>query len=164
MESIAAVVADVLSVLGALVSAYLSVGIVLAFVKGQVDTMTNRPAARDIARRIMLLSVCVAFVALAQTLSGDVARLAGRSIDSAAGMRQAYLRIAQYFLDIAIGTAAVLLAVGIATGFLGGQLAALTGAAFQLSEAVAKVLILTALAVGAFLTISMSRVIIGALS
>jgi hypothetical protein len=164
MENITAVVADGLSVLGALVSAYLSLGIVLAFLRGQVDAMTNRPAARDITRRIMMLVVCVAFVALAQTVSADIASLAGGSIETAAEMRDAYIRIAQYFLDVAIGAAAVLLAVGVATGFVGAQLAVLAGEALQLSEIVARVLILAALAVGAFLTISVSHIIVGALS
>lgn len=163
MEAVVSAVTDGLSILGAVVSVYLALGIGLAFLEGQIDTMTGRPPARDILRRITLLVVCVTLIAFARSVSDDVADLVGGELDSDQAMREAVLRIGQYFLDVVIGAAALLLTIGVAMGFVGAQLATMAGEALHLSTVLARLTIIVALAVGAFLTISISNVIIGAL-
>ncbi len=163
MEAVVSAVTDGLSILGAVVSVYLALGIGLAFLEGQIDTMTGRPPARDIMRRITLLVVCVTLIAFARSVSDDVADLVGGELDSDQAMREAVLRIGQYFLDVVIGAAALLLTIGVAMGFVGAQLATMAGEALHLSTVLARLTIIVALAVGAFLTISISNVIIGAL-
>jgi hypothetical protein len=163
MKAIVGVVTDGLSILGGVVSVYLSVGIGLAFLEGQVDVMTGRPPARDIVRRITLLVVCVTLVAFARSVSDDVADLIGGELGSDAAVRGAVLRIGQYFLDIVIGAAALLLAVGVAMGFVGAQVATMAGEALQLSTVLARLLVIVMLALGTFLTIGVSNVIVGAL-
>jgi len=163
MDAVVGAVTDGLSILGAVVSVYLAIGIGAAFLEGQIDTMTGRPPARDIVRRITLLVVCVTLIAFARSVSGDVADLVGGELDSDVAVREAVLRIGQYFLDVVIGAAAILLAIGVAVGFVGAQLATMAGEALHLSNVLAKLLIVVALAMGAFLTISIANVIIGAL-
>jgi len=163
MEAVVGAVTDGLSILGGVVSVYLALGIGLAFLEGQVDAMTGRPPARDIVRRIVLLVVCVTLVAFAQSVSDDVADLVGGELDSDLAVREAVLRIGGYFLDVAIGAAATLLAIGVAMGFVGAQLATMAGEALHLSTVLARLTIIVALAMGTFLTISIANVIIGAL-
>jgi hypothetical protein len=163
METVVNAVSDGLSILGAVVSVYLALGIGLAFLEGQIDTVTGRPPAQDIVRRITLLVVCVALIAFARSVSDDVADLVGGELDSDQAVREAVLRIGQYFLDVVIGAAALLLAIGVAAGFVGAQLATMAGEALHLSNVLAKLSIVVALAVGAFLTISIANVIVGAL-
>ena len=163
MDAVVSVVTDALSILGALVSAYLAMGIALAFVEGQIDAVAGRPAGRDIGARIVLLALCVALVALARGVSSDVAALVGGELNDAAAVRGAVLNVGQYFLDILIGSAALLLALGVVTGFVGAQLATTAGEPVVLSRILGKLMVLTALAVGAFLTIRLSHIVIGAL-
>ena len=163
MDAVVSVVTDVLSVLGALVSAYLAIGIALAFVEGQIDAVSGRPSGRDISSRIILLVVCVALVALARGVSSDIAALVGDELNDAAAVRGAVLSVGQYFLDILIGSAALLLALGVVTGFVGAQLATTAGEPMVLSRILGKLTVVTALAVGAFLTIRLSHIVIGAL-
>ena len=163
MDAVASVVTDALSILGALASAYLAIGIALAFVEGQVDAVAGRPSARDIGSRIVLLVACVALVALARGVSNDMAALVGGELNDAAAVRGAMLNVGQYFLDIMIGSAALLLALGVVTGFVGAQLATIAGEPLMLSRILGKLTVLTALAVGAFLTIRLSHIVIGAL-
>jgi hypothetical protein len=163
METVVNAVTDGLSILGGVVSVYLALGIGVAFLEGQIDTVTGRPPAQDIVRRITLLVVCVALIAFARSVSDDVADLVGGELDSDQAVREAVLRIGQYFLDVVIGAAATLLAIGVAAGFVGAQLATMAGEALHLSNVLAKLSIVVALAVGAFLTISIANVIVGAL-
>lgn len=102
-------------------------------------------------------------IALARSVSDDVADLVGGELDSDLAVREAVLRIGQYFLDVVIGAAALLLVIGVAVGFVGAQLATMAGEALHLSNVLARLLIVVALAVGTFLTISIANVIIGAL-
>jgi len=154
MDAVVGAVTDGLSILGGVVSVYLALGIGVAFLEGQIDTMTGRPPARDIVRRITLLVVCVTLIAFARSVSGDVADLVGGELDSDRAVREAVLRIGQYFLDVVIG---------VAVGFVGAQLATMAGEALHLSNVLAKLSIVVALAMGAFLTISIANVIVGAL-
>jgi len=163
MEAVVGAVTDGLSILGAVVSVYLALGIGVAFLEGQMDAMTGRPPARDIVRRITLLVVCVTLIVFARSVSDDVADLVRGELDSDLAVREAVLRIGQYFLDVVIGAAALLLAIGVAVGFVGAQLATMAGEALHLSNVLAKLSIVVALAMGAFLTISIANVIIGAL-
>jgi len=162
MDAVVSVVTDALSILGAIVSVYLAVGIALAFVEGQIDAVAGRPSARDISSRIVLLVVCVALVALARGVSNDIAALVGGELGDATAVRGAVLNVGQYFLDILIASAAILLAVGVVTGFVGAQLATTAGEPMMLSRILGKLVVLTALAVGAFLTIRLSHIVIGA--
>jgi len=163
MEAVVGAVTDGLSILGAVVSVYLALGIGAAFLEGQIDALTGRPPARDIARRIGLLVACVTLIAFARGVSDDVAALVGGELGDDAAVREAVVGIGGYFLDMVIGAAGLLLAVGVATGFVGAQLATLAGEAFHLSTVLSRLLIVSALAVGTFLTIGMANVVIGAL-
>ena len=163
MDAVVSVVTDVLTVLGALISAYLAIGIALAFVEGQIDAVSGRPSGRDIISRIVLLVACVALVALARGVSSDIAALVGDELNDAAAVRGAVLNVGQYFLDILIASAALLLALGVVTGFVSAQLATIAGEPMMLSRILGKMMVLTGLAVGAFLTIRLSHIVIGAL-
>jgi hypothetical protein len=163
MDVVVAVVSDGLTILGALVSVYLAVGIGLAFLGAQVDAALGRPSGRDIFLRIALLAFCVALVAFARSVSATVGGLLGGDLASAAATRMAILRIGQYFLDVVIGTAAVVLAVGVAMGLVGAQLATVAGEALHLSEVLSRLFMLVALAAGAFLAIAMANAIIAAM-
>lgn len=163
MDAVVATVTDAMTILGAVVSVYLALGIAVAFLEGQMDALSGRPAARDIGQRVALLVLCVTLVALARGVSDDVAALVGDELADQAAVRQAVLNVGQYFLDILIGSAALLLALGVVTGFVGAQLAAMTGEPMMLSRMLSKLVVITALAAGAFLTIRLSHVVIGAL-
>jgi hypothetical protein len=163
MAAVGRVVADGLSILGALVSAYLALGVGLALLGGQLDAVTGRPSARDIVQRVVYLVLCIALIAFAQGIKNDLAAIVGDEVGNAAAMRAAYLGIARYFLTIIIGAASILLAVGIVTGFVGAQVATMAGEAFHLSEVLARTLMVAALGVGAILTVSISNAIIDAI-
>jgi len=163
MAEVSAVVSIGLSILGAIASVYLAVGIGLAFLRAQVDTITGRPAGRDIVGRIILLTLCLAFVTFARSVTDDVCALMGGELESVAEVRRAVLNIGQYFLDIIIASVAVLLAVGIATGFVGSQMAALAGESGVMSQVMAKTLAVIGLAVGGLLTVTIAHVIVDAI-
>jgi hypothetical protein len=163
MEAVVAVVTDGLTILGAAVSVYLAVGIGLAFLEAQVDAAVDHPSGRDVVQRISLLVVCVALVAFARSVSGTVGELLGGDLGSAAATRAAILQVGQYFLDMVVGAAALVLAVGVAAGFVGAQLAAAAGQALHLGEILARMAIVVALGVGAFFTISIANVVVAAM-
>jgi len=163
MQDVVSVVTDVLTILGAMVSVYLALGIAVAFLEGQMDALTGRPAARDIGYRVALLIVCVALVALARGVSDDVAALVGDELTDRASVRGAVLNVGQYALDILIGSAALLMAVGVVTGFVGAQLATMAGEPLMLSRVLGKLTVIVALAAGAFLTITLTHIVVDAL-
>lgn len=164
MEAVAEVVADGLSIVGGLVSAYLAIGVGLAFLEGQFDAAMGRPSARDIAGRIVYLTVCVALVAFAQGIKGDIAAIIGGNVDSAKAMRSAYVDIARYFMTIIIGAGSIMLAVGVITGLVGAQLATIAGQALHLSEILARLIMVVGLGVCTVLTLAISNAIIDAIS
>jgi len=63
-------------------------------------------------------------------------------------------------IDILIGIAAILMAVGIATGFVGGQFMVTVGQPYGLSAAWVKVIAVVILGIGAMLTIVLVNTII----
>jgi len=69
-------------------------------------------------------------------------------------------QIAQVVIDILIGIAAILMAVGIATGFVGGQFMVTVGQPYGLSAAWVKVVAVVILGIGAMLTIVLVNTII----
>jgi CBS domain containing-hemolysin-like protein len=77
---------------------------------------------------------------------------------------QAIRQIATLVIDIMIGTSVVLMAVGIATGFVGGQFLVTVGQPYGLSSAWVKVISVVILGLGALLTITIVNTIINALS
>lgn len=163
MGALVSVVTDVLTILGAMVSVYLALGIAAAFLQGQMDALTGRPAARDIGYRVALLIVCVALVALARGVSDDVAALVGDELTDGPSVRGAVLNVGQYALDVLIGSAALLMAVGVVTGFVGAQLATMTGEPLMLSRVLGKLTAIVALTAGAFLTITLTHIVVDAL-
>jgi hypothetical protein len=163
MEDVVSVVTDVLTILGAMVSVYLALGIAVAFLEGQMDALTGRPAARDIGYRVALLIVCAALVALARGVSDDVAALVADELTDQASVRGAVLNVGQYALDVLIGSAALLMAVGVVTGFVGAQLATMAGEPLMLSRVLGKLTVIMALAAGAFLTITLTHIVVDAL-
>ena len=163
MQDVVSVVTDVLTILGAMVSVYLALGIGVAFLEGQMDALTGRPAARDIGYRVALLIVCVALVALARGVSDDVAALVGDELTDQASVRGAVLNVGQYALDVLVGSAALLMAVGVVTGFVGAQLATMAGEPLMLSRVLGKLTVIAALAAGAFLTITLTHIVVDAL-
>ena len=70
--------------------------------------------------------------------------------------------IATIVIDILIGIAAILMAVGIATGFVGGQFLVTVGQPYGLSSAWVKVISVILLGIGALLTITIVNTIINA--
>lgn len=73
---------------------------------------------------------------------------------------EALKNIAQVVIDIFIGIAAILMAVGIATGFVGGQFMVTVGQPYGLSQAWVKVIAVVLLGIGAMLTIVIANTII----
>lgn len=73
---------------------------------------------------------------------------------------EALKKIGQVVIDIFIGIAAILMAVGIATGFVGGQFMVTVGQPYGLSQAWVKVIAVVLLGIGAMLTIVIANTII----
>lgn len=80
----------------------------------------------------------------------------GRGGDIVNALRQ----IAQTVIDILIGISVILMAVGIATGFVGGQFMVTVGQPYGLSSAWVKVVSVVLLGVGAMLTITIVNTLI----
>ena len=80
----------------------------------------------------------------------------GRGGQIVAALRQ----VAQVVIDIFIGIATILLAVGIVTGFVGGQFMVTVGHPYGLSQAWTKVIAVVILGIGAMLTIAIVNTVI----
>ncbi len=76
----------------------------------------------------------------------------------------AFRKIGVMVIDIGIGIATVLMAVGIMTGFVGGQFLVTVGQPYGLSSAWVKVISVIMLGIGAFLTITIVNTIINAVA
>jgi len=164
MDTAVQLVTEGLTVVGAIVSVYLAVGIAAAFVEGEFAAMTGSARAHaDVLYRIGLLTLCVALVAFANVVAGDVASLLGNGVSGAQEAREAILRIGVYFLDMVIGLAIVVMAVGVAFGFVDGQLQTILGRPGSLSTAMTRVVGVVLLGVGALFTVTISRIVIRAL-
>lgn len=72
--------------------------------------------------------------------------------------------IATVVIDIMIGVSVTLMAVGIATGFVGGQFLVTVGQPYGLSSAWVKVISVVLLGIGALLTITIVNTIINAIA
>ncbi len=163
MEAAVSLVTEALTIVGAIASVYLTVGIAVAFLEGQFAAMLDEPGVRaEVMRRIALLVLCVAVIAFANLIARDVAALLHPGMTSQA-IRAAILRIGVYFADVLVGLAVVLMAVGVAFGFVDTQLQAVLGHAAGFSVALSRVTTVILLGVGALLTVVISRIIIGAL-
>lgn len=157
-------VTEGLSIVLAIVSVYLTVGIGTAFVEGQFAAMTDSPGARaEIMYRISLLVMCVAVIAFSHLISADVVAILGGGITDFANFRAAMLRIGMYFVDIVIGIAVVLMAVGVAFGFVDTQLQTVLGQPVGLSTALSRITAVLILGIGALMTVAIARAIIMAL-
>lgn len=164
MDDFVRLVSDGLSVAGALVSAYLALGIAVSFIEGQMAAASGRSVAlADIMVRVSVLVACLAIVAFARLVADDVAAVVGGGLDLPA-MRAAILRIAAYFLDVLIGASVVVAAVAIALGFLDGQIGVLVGEAHGVSVAIGRVVGVIVMLVGGLFTVWIAHVIVGALS
>lgn len=73
-------------------------------------------------------------------------------------------QIATVVIDILIGISVALMAVGIATGFVGGQFLVTVGQPYGLSSAWIKVVSIVILGVGALLTITIVNTVIDAIA
>lgn len=163
MEIVARLVGEGLSIVGAIASVYLAVGIALAFVEGQFAAMTENPGVRaEVMYRISLLVLCLAVVAFARPLTRVVTEAILSAGDPGA-VRAGILRLGAYFVDILIATAAILMAVGIAFGFVDHQLQVLLGHPGGVSVAIGRIVAVVVLGVGAMLTILLSRIVVRAL-
>ena len=80
----------------------------------------------------------------------------GRGGEVVGALRQ----IAQVVIDIFIGIATILMAVGIVTGFVGGQFMVTVGSPFGLSKAWTQVIAVVILGIGGLLTITIVNTII----
>jgi len=165
VTEIVEVVADGLSVLVACVAVYMALGIGWAFLQGQMEVAAGRSGdvLGGIMQRIALLVVCLVLIVFVQSIAGRITAVLSGDIADAATARRAILEIGAYFMDIIIGGAAVLLAVGIATGFVGAQFAATAGQALQLSEVLVRLLMVAFLGAGALLTITIANMIVRAI-
>jgi len=117
-------------------------------------------ARTTLALAIVLTVVTSAVPALAQEPSPGAQppppEGGGRGGEIVDALRQ----IAQVVIDILIGIAAILMAVGIATGFVGGQFMVTVGQPYGLSAAWVKVIAVVILGIGAMLTIVLVNTII----
>lgn len=164
MDVVVGLVTEGLTVIGAIASVYLAVGIAAAFVEGQFAAMVEEPGVRaEVMRRISLLVMCLAVIAFANLVARDVAQVLGAGAGDAGSIRASVLRIGVYFVDLLIGLAVVLMAVGVAFGFTDTQLQAVLGRPVGFSVALSRVTAVVLLGIGALLTIAISRVVIGAL-
>lgn len=77
---------------------------------------------------------------------------------------EAIRKIATVVIDIGIGIAVILMAVGIVTGFVGGQFLVTVGQPYGLSSAWVKVISVVILGIGALLTITIVNTIIDAVT
>lgn len=84
----------------------------------------------------------------------------GRGGAIVAAIRQ----IATVVIDIMIGVSVILMAVGIATGFVGGQFMVTVGQPYGLSSAWVKVISVVILGLGAILTITIVNTIIDSIA
>jgi hypothetical protein len=84
----------------------------------------------------------------------------GRGGEVVGALRQ----IAQVVIDIFIGIATILMAVGIVTGFVGGQFMVTVGSPFGLSKAWTQVIAVVILGIGGLLTITIVNTIIDIMS
>jgi hypothetical protein len=91
---------------------------------------------------------------------GDEGGDQGRGGEIVAAIR----RIATVVIDIAIGIAVILMAVGIATGFVGGQFLVTVGQPYGLSTAWVRVISVVMLGIGALLTITIVNTVINAVA
>ncbi len=164
METAVRLTTEGLTIVGAIASVYLTVGIAVAFLEGQFAAMLDEPGVRaEVLRRITLLILCVAVIAFVNLVARDVAALLEPAGATAESTRAAILRIGVYFVDVLIGLAVVLMAVGVLFGFVDTQLQAVLGRAVGLSTALSRVAAVALLGIGALLTVAISRIVIGAL-
>ena len=165
METAVGLVTEGLTLIGTIASVYLAVGIAAAFVEGQFASMTGQAGVRaEVMGRISLLVLCVAVIAFAHLIAQDVVTvLEETGTQDTAVIRTAILRIGVYFVDVLIGLAVVLMAVGVAFGFVDTQLQVVLGRPAGFSTAIGRVAAVVVLGVGAFLTIVISRIVVGAL-
>lgn len=164
MDIAVGLVTQALNVIGAVVSVYLAAGIAVAFVEGQFAAMTGQAGVKaDVMQRISLLVLCVAVVAFANVVARDVMTVLGTGLGDAGEIRAAILRIGVYFVDMLVGIAVVLMAVGVAFGFVDTQLQAVLGQPAGFSAAMSRVTAVVLLGIGALLTIAISRIVVGAL-
>jgi len=118
------------------------------------------------ARVMKLLNV---LLVLGLTLSVALTTASPALAQGAGGTRggdivEAFRSIGKVVIDILIGLAAVLMAVGIASGFVGGQFMVTVGAPYGLSAAWIKVISVAILGIGAMLTIVIANTIIDAVT
>lgn len=111
------------------------------------------------AKRIGAAVLVVALLVL-QAAPVWAADAAGPLPDRGGPIVQAARSIGKVVVDIAIGLAAVLMAVGIATGFLSGQFLVTVGAPYGMSHAWIKVISVILLGIATFLTIVIVNTII----
>ncbi|HEC35807.1 MAG TPA: hypothetical protein ENI39_04640 [Anaerolineae bacterium] len=164
MEAAVGLVTEALTVVGAIASVYLAVGIAAAFLEGQFAAMLDEPGVRaEVVRRIALLVLCVAAIAFANLVARDVAALLSPGGATAGSIRVSILRIGVYFVDVLVGLAVILMAVGVAFGFVDTQLQTVLGQAAGFSAALSRAATVILLGVGALLTVAISRIVIGAL-
>jgi len=104
----------------------------------------------------MMLVVATVVPAYAAPL-GDEGDRGGEIVD-------AIRKIATVVIDIMIGISVALMAVGIATGFVGGQFLVTVGQPYGLSSAWVKVVSVVILGLGALLTITIVNTIINAIA
>lgn len=109
-----------------------------------------------VARVVLLAALVVQALAVASPVLADEPDPGGRGGQIVGALRQ----IAQIVIDIFIGIATILLAVGIVTGFVGGQFMVTVGHPFGLSQAWTKVIAVVILGIGAMLTIVIVNTVI----
>lgn len=114
----------------------------------------------------LALMACVVLVgALAAPVYAQQPPPAGGGGGSRGGeIVEAIRTIATVVIDILIGVSIALMAVGIATGFVGGQFLVTVGQPYGLSSAWVKVISVVILGLGALLTIVIVNTIINAIA
>ena len=124
--------------------------------------LSTRPASRRGYVRCLRFANMVLAVALILTLSSTAFADCGDSIKQGdtGPLIEALRTLAKVIVDTLIAVAAIVMVVGIATGFVAGQLLTTLGAPYGASTAMLRVVSVILLAIGAFLTTVIANTVI----
>ncbi len=148
-----------------LMSAILSIGVVLAFLAGQWGSLFGRPGVMaDAMDRLLFLFVAGLLVAGAFQVSDILRVFMFKSVGADPGaMKDAIKTVAQVVVDILIVGASMLVTFGIAAGAIAGQFLTATGNASGLAEAVRRMATAILFGVLAILSIPIANILVAAI-
>lgn len=129
--------------------------------KGPSLALSPRGAARCLRLARLLLALALALAVTGTALAdGGSSAVPGDT----GPLIEALRTLARVIVDTLIAVAAILMVVGVATGFVAGQLLTTLGAPYGASTAMLRVVSVVLLAIGAFLTTVIANAIIDAVA